>query len=83
MIKVYKYGSEPCMVNDLLIVTEEDIRIVTVGLKEVSEKICTVYKNDKTGYSRLLFGNGSSFPYKNPDGTLNAKWVEVNVNNEK
>lgn len=75
-MKVYRFG-EAKNFYDLII--EEDngeIRVASVRPKSVTEYIAKVTKSP-TGYQRLVYGSGSSIPYKNQDGTLNERYKRI------
>jgi hypothetical protein len=76
-MKVYRFGNEPCVCYQIII--EEDngeIRTATVGLKTITEYIAEPI-TFKSGITRLNYGSGSSMPYKNADGTLCEKYIEI------
>lgn len=75
-MKIYKFGTSSCVIYDIMIVTDDEIRVATIGLHRITEHICKV-KKYPAGFSRIEYGSGSSFPYKNEDGTLNERWVEL------
>lgn len=82
IMKLYRFGTSTCLIQDILIITEEDIRVVTIGVSNIREHICKV-QTYPAGFTRLVYGNGSSFPYKNADGTMNERWVEIEPNDVK
>lgn len=74
-MKVYKFGKESNICYNIII--EEDngeVRVAFVGTRSVTEYIAKVVKYD-TGFVRLLYGAGSSMPYKNSNGVLCEKYV--------
>lgn len=75
-MKAYRFG-EGNFCYDIII--EEDngeIRVASVGPKTITEHIAKVTKSP-TGYQRLVYGSGSSIPYKNQDGTLNERYKRI------
>ena len=61
------------------ILIEEDngeVRTSTVGLQKVVEHIAKQHVT-KSGAIRLVYNGGSSVPYKNPDGTISERWIEI------
>lgn len=76
-MKVYRFGTSTAVCYDIII--EEDdgsIKVATVGLKNVVEKDAKPMLL-KSSITRLIYGKGSSMPYKNKDGTLNDKYVLI------
>ena len=75
-MKAYRFG-EGNFCYDIII--EEDngeIRVASVGPKAITEHIAKVTKS-LLGYQRLVYGSGSSIPYKNQDGTLNERYKRI------
>lgn len=75
-MKVYRFG-EVKNYYDLII--EEDngeIRVASVRPKSVTEHIAKITKSP-TGYQRLMYGSGSSLPYKNEKGELNERYIRI------
>lgn len=76
-MKVYRFGNFACRCFSIII--EEDngeIRVSTVGLETVTEYIAKPYYLNN-GMVRLIYGDGSSMPYKNADGTISDKYFEI------
>jgi len=79
-MKVYRFGKEKTPCHDIII--EEDngeVRVAFVGLKSIKEYIAQPTEFG-SGIKRLLYGNGSSMPYKNSDGKLCEKYVLIYEN---
>ena len=79
-MKVYKFGEG--FFYDLII--EEDngeVRVASVTTNKVTEYIAKKYVN-KDGITRVIYGGGSSMPFRNADGSLNMRIKEL-VNEEK
>lgn len=79
-MKVYKFGEG----NFYDLIIEEDngeIRVASVTSKKVVEYIAEKYVT-KEGIVRVIYGGGSSMPFRNADGSLNMRIKEI-VNEEK
>ena len=79
-MKVYKFGEGSFY--DLII--EEDngeVRVASVVNNKVTEYIAKKYVT-KEGIVRVIYGGGSSMPFRNADGSLNMRITEL-VNEEK
>lgn len=77
-MEIYRYGEDANVVCYTILIIEDngEKRISTVGLREVTEHIAYEHKN-KNGYVRLLYGGGSSVPYKDENGNLHERWVKI------
>ena len=76
-MKVYRFGDSPTVCYNIIIIEDSgEIRITTVGLKTIKEEIATI-KKCGNGIERLLYGTGSSMPYKNSEGELCEKYSLV------
>jgi hypothetical protein len=76
-MKVYRYGKEPNPCYNIII--EEDdgtFKVAFVGLNSVKEQIAKEYHLNN-GIVRLVFGGGSSMPYKDKDGKLCERYVLI------
>ena len=79
-MKVYKFGEG----NFYDLIIEEDngeTRVASVTSKKVVEYIAEKYVT-KDGIVRVIYGGGSSMPFRNADGSLNMRIKEI-VNEEK
>ncbi len=76
-MKIYKFrGGSP---KGYPILIEEDngeVRTATVGLTKVVEYVAKQYVN-RTGAIRLIYAGGSSVPYKDADGKISERWIEI------
>ena len=76
-MKVYRFGSSTALCYDIIIFEDDgSIKVATVGLKNVIEKEARPM-HLKSGITRLIYGGGSSLPYKNEDGKLNDKYILI------
>ena len=74
-MKVYRYGKEPTVCYNIIILEDDgEIRISFVGLKIVREYIANPLTT-ASGVVRLIYGTGSSMPFKGSDGTLCEKYT--------
>lgn len=76
-MKVYKFDKESNICYNIII--EEDsgeIRVAFVGSKHITEYIAHVVKSEY-GFSRLIYGSGSSMPYKDSNGKLCEKYFLI------
>lgn len=78
-MRIYRFGNAPKCYPILIEEDNGEVRTATVGLSKVVEHIAKLYEN-KTGAIRLVYNNGSSVPYKNPDGTISSRWIEITNN---
>jgi hypothetical protein len=79
-MKVYKFGEG----NFYDLIIEEDngeVRVASVTSKKVVEYIAEKYVT-KEGIVRVIYGGGSSMPFRNADGSLNMRIKEI-INEEK
>ena len=77
-MEIYRYGEEENMVCYTILIIEDDgeKRISTVGLNTVTEQIAYEH-HCKTGIVRLVYGGGSSVPFKDENGNLHKRWVKI------
>lgn len=75
-MKIYKFRGNPKCYPILIEEDNGEVRTATVGLTKVVEHIAKQYVN-KTGAIRLIYSGGSSIPYKNADGTISDRWIEI------
>jgi hypothetical protein len=74
-MKVYKFGEG----NFYDLIIEEDngeTRVASVTPKKVVEYIAEKYVT-KEGIVRVIYGIGSSMPFRNADGSLNMRIKEI------
>ena len=77
-MNLYRFGDNPKFFTLLIEEDNGEMRVTTVGIKNVIEHIAREYVT-KDGYIRLTYAGGSSIPYKNPDGTMSNKWTKINL----
>ena len=77
-MEIYRYGEDANMVCYTILIIEDngEMRISTVGLDTVNEHIAYEYKC-KSGVIRLIYGGGSSVPFKDETGKLHERWVKI------
>ena len=76
-MKMYRFGSGNVKCFTILIEEDDgELRTATVGLSKVVEHIAKVYKA-KCGSTRLVYANGSSVPYKDANGKMSERWIEI------
>ncbi len=76
-MKVYRFGKEPSTCYNIIILEDSgEVRVAFVGLNSVKEYIAEEV-NCGSGVVRLVYGTGSSMPYKGTDGVLCDKYVLV------
>ena len=74
-MKVYRYGKEHTVCYNIIILEDNgEIRVSFVGLNSVKEYIATPFKTE-SGVVRLIYGTGSSMPFKGSDGTFCEKYT--------
>ena len=75
-MKLYRFGNFGKCFPILIEEENGEVRTATVGLTRVVEHIGRQHVTN-SGAIRLVYGGGSSIPYKNSDGTINERWVEI------
>jgi hypothetical protein len=76
-MKIYRLSSGGTKCYTILIEEDDgELRTSTVGLSRVVEHVAKPYVT-KSGAIRLIYGGGSSMPYKNSDGTISERWREI------
>lgn len=77
-MKAYRFGEyTPCY---QLVIEEDDntIKVAFVTPKSIVEHIATPVKS-KLGFVRLVYGSGSSMPYKDENGNLYERYRKINI----
>jgi hypothetical protein len=75
-MKAYRYRNESGCYYILIEEDDGDKRIALIGRESIIEHL-TELKESPSGSSRLMFGGGSSIPYKDADGNLVESWIEL------
>lgn len=75
-MKVYRFGEAKNYYDLIIEENNGEIRVASVRPKSVTEHIAKVTKSP-TGYQRLMYGSGSSLPYKNEKGELNERYIRI------
>ena len=73
-MKTYKFGDGNFY--SLVIESDDGIKVADVCGDKIIEYDAKEY-DCKGGIIRLEYGNGSSLPYKNADGTINEKYTLI------
>ena len=78
-MKVYRYddGSNASWYEILIEEDSGERRLALVGLNNIVHEHIAKEVVHKSGIVRLVYGGGSSIPYKNADGTICEKWKEI------
>ncbi len=76
-MKVYKFGKD-CTACYNIIIEEDngDIKVAFVGTTAIKEYLAEIKKYEN-GVERLIYGTGSSMPYKMQDGKICDKYCLI------
>ena len=75
-MKVYKNRNDAEYYYILIEYDSGEVRIAFISKTTVTEYLAEITEA-RNGFSRIIFGGGSSMPYKDSNGKLCNNWIEI------
>jgi hypothetical protein len=75
-MSTYRYGEKSSFNTYIIIDDDENVTVAIYNIDKVTEYIGQVHET-KSGIKRIIYGNGSSLPYKDNKGKMMGAWQKV------